>query len=53
MDEEDRKAQAEIVKRALGITEAQLVSSTYLELYRKLKLADSGLDDDSSDYSVN
>jgi adenylate cyclase class IV len=50
--EEERSKEAESVKRELGITDAQIIPSTYLELYRKLKTADSGVDDMSSDASA-
>jgi hypothetical protein len=52
-DEDALAIQAEIVKRELNISDAQLIGSTYLELYRKIKTGDSGIDDDSSDYSIN
>jgi hypothetical protein len=46
--------QAEKVKQELKIKDSQLVASTYLELYRKMKTADSGLEDeDISDASIN
>lgn len=52
-DEDERLKQAEIVKNELEIKDSQLVTSTYLELYRKLKNADSGLEDEGSDSSIN
>jgi len=55
-DDDERLKQAEIVKNALEITDLQLVTSTYLELklYRTLKVADSGVEDDeTSDASVS
>ncbi|CAD5211238.1 unnamed protein product [Bursaphelenchus okinawaensis] len=48
----DVDKKAEEVRKALGITEDIVVSSTYLELYRKQKSADSGFDDETSDASV-
>uniref|UniRef100_A0AC34QYG6 CYTH domain-containing protein n=1 Tax=Panagrolaimus sp. JU765 TaxID=591449 RepID=A0AC34QYG6_9BILA len=45
------EADYEQIKRiqdALGIKQGQLVPYSYLELFRKLKLSDSGLDDESN-----
>ncbi|CAD5215413.1 unnamed protein product [Bursaphelenchus xylophilus] len=48
----DVEKQAVEVKKALGITDDMIVTSNYLELYRKRKSADSGFDDETSDASL-
>ncbi|KAH7694308.1 hypothetical protein AAVH_38649 [Aphelenchoides avenae] len=45
---EELQKKMDSIKQELGIKDAQLVSQSYLDLYRKLKSADSGFDDESN-----
>ncbi|KAI6228179.1 CYTH domain-containing protein [Aphelenchoides besseyi] len=52
-DVEDYKTLAQNIKTELGLNDAQLIGSTYLDLFRALKTSESGFEDDeTSDSSI-
>ncbi|KAI6188309.1 CYTH domain-containing protein [Aphelenchoides besseyi] len=52
-DVEDYKTLAQNIKNELGLNDAQLIGSTYLDLFRALKTTESGFEDDeTSDSSI-